>query len=76
MSDKKDDMNGLGPADKVIDMGDLWGNPIKDEQPKPKTEQEQTEDIDLDDVELSEEEEELLKKKLEQIRKNDPFIYR
>ena len=73
MGDNKDDMNGLGPADKVIDMGDLYGNPIKDE-PKPKTED--TQDVDLDDVVLSEEEEEMLKKKLDQIRKNDPFIYR
>ena len=66
----KEDLNGLGPADKVIDMGDLQGNPIQEEK---DTEQK---DVDLDDVELSEEEEELLKKKLEQIRKNDPFIYR
>ena len=73
MGDNKDDMNGLGPADKVIDMGDLYGNPIKD---KPKPNIEDTQDVDLDDVELSEEEEELLKKKLDQIRKNDPFIYR
>ena len=71
MGDKKEDMNGLGPADKVIDMGDLYGNPI----PKPKEEKD-TQDVDLDDVELSEEEEEMLKKKLEHIRKNDPFIYR
>ena len=28
------------------------------------------------DLDLSEEEEEMLKKKLEHIRKNDPFIYR
>lgn len=71
MSDNKDDMNGLGPADKVIDMGDLYGNPIPKEEKKEEQKQ-----VDLDDIELSDEEEELLKKKLEQIRKSDPFIYR
>ena len=29
-----------------------------------------------DDLELSKEEEELLKKKLEELRKRDPFVYR
>lgn len=71
MSDNKDDMNGLGPTDKVIDMGDLYGNPIPKEEKKEEQKQ-----VDLDDIELSDEEEELLKKKLEQIRKSDPFIYR
>lgn len=70
----EDEMNGLGKTTKVIDQGDLYGNPI------PKTEEEKTnntgQDLDLDDVELSEEEEEMLKKKLDNIRKNDPFIYR
>jgi hypothetical protein len=70
MSKDKDDMNGLGPADKVIDMGDLYGNPIPDKEKK------EDKQVDLDDIELSDEEEELLKKKLEQIRKSDPFIYR
>ena len=70
----EDEMNGLGKTTKVIDQGDLYGNPI------PKTEEKKTnnteQDLDLDDVELSEEEEEMLKKKLDAIRKNDPFIYR
>ena len=72
-------MNGLGPADKVVDMGDLYGNPIEDEKkPEPETKTEQTEekDLDFEDIELSEEEERLLKEKLERIRKSDPFIYR
>ena len=64
MNKEKEDMNGLGEPDKIIDMGELDNTEQKDM------------DVDLDDVELSEEEEELLKKKLEQIRKNDPFIYR
>lgn len=64
MNKEKEDMNGLGKPDKIIDMGELDNTEQKDV------------DVDLDDVELSEEEEELLKKKLEQIRKNDPFIYR
>ena len=64
MNKEKEDMNGLGESDKIIDMGELDNTEQKDV------------DVDLDDVELSEEEEELLKKKLEQIRKNDPFIYR
>ena len=29
MSEDKKDMNGLGEADKVVDMGDLQGNPNK-----------------------------------------------
>ncbi len=66
-------MNGLGKTTKVIDQGDLYGNPI----PKTEDEHKNTEqDLDLDDIELSEEEEEMLKKKLDNIRKNDPFIYR
>ena len=69
----EDEMNGLGKTTKVIDQGDLYGNPIPKTEDKLKnTEQ----DLDLDDVELSEEEEEMLKKKLDNIRKNDPFIYR
>jgi len=70
----KDEMNGLGKTTKVIDQGDLYGNPIVDETKKPNTVQDV--DLDLDDVELSEEEEAMLKKKLDNIRKNDPFIYR
>ncbi len=52
-------MNGLGPVDKVVDMGGLENNT------EPKT-------VDK----LSKEEEERLKKKLDKIRKSDPFIYR
>lgn len=66
-------MNGLGKTTKVIDQGDLYGNPIPKTEDKPKN---TGQDLDLDDVELSEEEEEMLKKKLDNIRKNDPFIYR
>jgi len=46
MSKDKDDMNGLGPADKVIDMGDLYGNPIPDKEKK------EDKQVDLDDIEL------------------------
>ena len=70
MANNKEDMNGLGPTDKVVDMGDLYGNPIKDETKHTEK------DVDLDDIELTPEEEELLKKKLDDIRKKDPFIYR
>tara|TARA_R100000734_G_C3252968_1_gene53931 strand:+ start:47 stop:247 length:201 start_codon:yes stop_codon:yes gene_type:complete len=60
MSKEKEDMNGLGKPDKIVDMGELG-----DEQ-KP----------DVPDFDLTDEEEELLKKKLEKLRKQDPFIYR
>lgn len=70
MSKEKDDLNGLGPADKVIDMGDLYGNPI------PKEDKKEEPEITDEELSLTDEEEELLKKKLEQIRKADPFIYR
>ncbi len=66
-------MNGLGKTTKVIDQGDLYGNPIPDTKEKTNN---TGQDLDLDDIELSEEEEEMLKKKLDAIRKNDPFIYR
>lgn len=66
----KEDMNGLGPTDKVVDMGDLHGNPIKDDHKHTEKE------VDLDDIELTPEEEEMLKKKLDDIRNKDPFIYR
>jgi cyanate lyase len=69
----KDEMNGLGKTTKVVDQGDLYGNPIVDENKPDIT---QGKDLDLDDIELSEEEEQMLKKKLDTIRKNDPFIYR
>lgn len=71
---KDNDHNELESADKVVDMGDLYGNPIDDSSKQPATED--TPDIDLDDFELSAEEEEALKAKLENIRKSDPFIYR
>jgi hypothetical protein len=72
MSNKEEDMNGLGPAEKIVDMGDLYGNPL----PKENTPDTDDIDLDLDDFELSDEEEEALKAKLERIRKADPFIYR
>ena len=62
--------NQLGKADKVIDMGDLYGNPIPAEEEKKEPE------LQDEDISLTDEEEELLKKKLDQIRKADPFIYR
>lgn len=60
MNKDKDDMNGLGPVDKVVDMGGL-----EDNSDKPQSVNK-----------LSKEEEERLKKKLDKIRKSDPFIYR
>ena len=60
MNKDKEDMNGLGPVDKVIDMGELEDNST----PEPV------------EKKLTDEEEERLKKKLEKIRKADPFIYR
>ena len=60
MSEDKEDMNSLTKPDKVVDMGELG------DQPKP----------DVPDFDLTDEEEELLKKKLEKLRKQDPFIYR
>ena len=61
MNKEKQDMNGLGRVDKVVDMGGL-----------EDTEDKQT----SKDLPLSDEEEKRLKKKLEKIRKVDPFIYR
>ena len=60
MSEDKEDMNGLTKPDKVVDMGKLG------DESKP----------DVPDFDLTDEEEELLKKKLEKLRKQDPFIYR
>ena len=60
MSEDKENMNGLTKPDKVVDMGELG------DKPKP----------DVPDFDLTDEEEELLKKKLEKLRKQDPFIYR
>lgn len=60
MNKDKEDMNGLGPVDKVVDMGELED----DSTPEPV------------EKKLTDEEEERLKKKLEKIRKADPFIYR
>ena len=65
MNKEKADMNGLGPVDKVVDMGGL--EPAdNDEQSVPE----------LPEDKMSSKEEERLKKKLEKIRKSDPFIYR
>ena len=61
MNKDKQDMNGLGPVDNVVDMGGL-----------EDTKEKQT----SKDLPLSDEEEKRLKKKLEKIRKTDPFIYR
>ena len=61
MNKEKEDMNGLGPVDKVVDMGGL-----------EDTEDKQTSKT----CPYSDEEEKRLKKKLEKIRKVDPFIYR
>ena len=60
MNKDKEDMNGLGPVDKVVDMGELEDNST----PEPV------------EKKLTDEVEERLKKKLEKIRKADPFIYR
>ena len=60
MNKDKEDMNGLGPVDKVVDMGELEDN----SKPEPV------------EKKLTDEEEERLKKKLEKMRKADPFIYR
>jgi len=68
---KDDEMGELGPADKTIDMGDLHGNPIPKETPPPAPAK-----VSQEDLELTDAEEEMLKKKLERIRKSDPFIYR
>ena len=57
---------------EIVDHGDLQGNPI------PTTKKEQVlngPQADLD-LKLTDEEEEMLKDKLEAIRKSDPFIYR
>ena len=70
MTKEKEDMNGLGPVDNVVDMGDLHGNPIDTPSGKPEDNKE------VPDFGLSDEEEEMLKKKLEKLRKQDPFIYR
>ena len=60
MSDDKEDLNGLTKPDKVVDMGEL--GPVDKK--------------DIPDFDLTDEEEVLLKKKLEKLRKQDPFIYR
>ena len=60
MNKDKEDNNGLGPVDKVVDMGELEDNSI------PETEEKK----------LTDEEEERLKNQLEKLRKADPFIYR
>ena len=60
---------------EIIDHGDLQGNPIskKAEVLRGPTE---IEVPDVPELNLTDEEEEMLKDKLEQIRKADPFIDR
>ena len=65
MNKEKEDMNGLGPVDNVVDMGGL--------EPADNIEQSVPE---LPDNTLSSKEEERLKKKLEKMRKSDAFLYR
>ena len=77
MSDKKE-RNELGEPDNIVDLGDLQGNPI------PSAVDDAAEVMsgtaskvpNTGEPKLTAEEEELLKKKLDQIRKSDPFIYR
>ena len=58
-------------------MGDLQGNPIPSAVDDAADVMSGTASKVPDgDLKLSKEEEELLKKKLDQIRKSDPFIYR
>jgi len=71
MSNKKDDKSELGTPDKIEDMGDLYGNPINTPDGKPRDPE-----PEVPDFGLTTEEEEMLKKKLEKLRKQDPFIYR
>ena len=75
---------------KIIDHGDLYGNPIPgvnvesaEELQKPVMEpvppgskKEEVLKGPTLDLELTDEEEEMLKNKLEAIRAADPFIYR
>jgi hypothetical protein len=56
---------------EIVDHGDLQGNPI----PSKKEQVLKGPQADLD-LKLTDEEEEMLKDKLEAIRKSDPFIYR
>ena len=56
---------------EIIDHGDLHGNPI----PVVSKKEEVVKGPDTE-LSLTDEEEELLKQKLEAIRKSDPFIYR
>jgi hypothetical protein len=76
MSDKKE-RNELGEPDNIVDMGDLHGNPIPSAVDDAADVMSGTApEIPEPDLKLSDKEEELLKKKLDQIRKSDPFIYR
>ncbi len=75
---------------EIIDHGDLYGNPIPgvelesaEELPKPVmdpvpsgSKKEEVLKGPTLDLELTDEEEEMLKNKLEAIRAADPFIYR
>tara|TARA_R110000868_G_scaffold29533_11_gene109896 strand:+ start:15604 stop:15813 length:210 start_codon:yes stop_codon:yes gene_type:complete len=59
------------PVTNIVDHGDLQGNPV----PTKKEQVLNGPQADLD-LKLTDEEEEMLKDKLEAIRKSDPFIYR
>jgi len=77
MSEDKDDMNGLGKPDSIVDQGDLFGNPINTPDGKPVDDMsKKKEEVPVPNFDLTDEEEEILKKKLEKLRKQDPFIYR
>ena len=76
MTNNDNELGGLGDTDKIIDMGDLYGNPIDASDNTDTSKDKEEPELDLDDIELSEEEEEMLRKKIEEIRKSDPFIYR
>jgi|TARA_B110000503_G_scaffold77277_2_gene119117 hypothetical protein len=59
------------PVTNIVDHGDLQGNPV----PTKKEQVLKGPQVELD-LNLTDEEEEMLKAKLEAIRKSDPFIYR
>ena len=72
-----EEKNELGEPDNIVDMGDLQGNPIPSAVDDAADVMSGTAPkVPDSDLKLSKEEEELLKKKLDQIRKSYPFIYR
>ena len=72
-----EEKNQLGKPDNIVDMGDLQGNPIPSAVDDAADVMSGTApEVPASEPKLSKEEEELLKKKLDQIRKSDPFIYR